>query len=126
MKLLLDQGIPRSTSQLLQSTGVDAVHTSEIGYSTKSDSEILLHALSKDRIIITLDADFHAILAHTRADKPSVIRIRIDALKAEEMSKLIRNITEIHQEAISNGAAISVSRSRTAIHHLPLSTRLDQ
>jgi predicted nuclease of predicted toxin-antitoxin system len=126
VKLLLDQGVPRSTSQLLQKSGIDAVHTSEIGFSTHSDSEIISFAVSQNRSIVTLDADFHAILAHMRAGKPSVIRIRIDGLKAEAMSKLILSLVEKHHEAIFNGAAISVTRARTAIHHLPLNSGLDQ
>jgi len=34
MKLLLDQGLPRSALGLLREAGIDAVHVAEIGYST--------------------------------------------------------------------------------------------
>ena len=41
MKLLLDQGLPRSTAELLRQSGLDAVHTGECGLSVASDDEIL-------------------------------------------------------------------------------------
>ena len=41
MKLLLDQGLPRSAAGLLRQEGLDAVHTGECGLSVASDYEIL-------------------------------------------------------------------------------------
>ena len=37
MKLLLDQGLPRSAAELLRQKGLDAVHTGECGLSVASD-----------------------------------------------------------------------------------------
>jgi predicted nuclease of predicted toxin-antitoxin system len=34
MKLLLDQGLPRTAAELLRTAGVDAIHVGEIGYAT--------------------------------------------------------------------------------------------
>lgn len=74
MKLLLDQGLPRNTAVLLRDASVDTIHVGEIGFSAAEDAEIIQKGLEE---IITLDADFHAILALTNAKKPSVIRIRL-------------------------------------------------
>jgi predicted nuclease of predicted toxin-antitoxin system len=78
MKLLLDQGLPRTAASLLRSHGIDAVHTGEIGLATADDPTLLRLARQQDRIVVTLDADFHALLALSGADKPSVIRLRIE------------------------------------------------
>ena len=43
--------------------------------------EILDFARTGQRVIITLDSDFHTILAVTNASSPSVILIRLEALK---------------------------------------------
>jgi len=58
MKLLLDQGLPRSAARLLCDAGIDAEHTGECGSSMASDSSILEYARDRDRIVVTLDSDF--------------------------------------------------------------------
>jgi predicted nuclease of predicted toxin-antitoxin system len=47
-----------------------------------SDKEILVWSLEQNGILVTLDADFHAILAVSGAAGPSVIRIRRQGLNA--------------------------------------------
>jgi predicted nuclease of predicted toxin-antitoxin system len=55
MKLLLDQGVPRSTAELLRAAGVDTVHTAEIGLSRAEDDRILAEAAAQDRVVVTLE-----------------------------------------------------------------------
>lgn len=86
MRLLLDQGTPRTAAALLRRAGFDAVHTGEASMAEADDAEIILRAAEENRIVVTLDADFHAQLALTAARQPSVIRIRIEGLRAEEFS----------------------------------------
>lgn len=61
MQLLLDQGLPRSAAILLSEAGIDAIHVAQIGLSAAEDTEILQKAQEEERIVVTLDADFHAI-----------------------------------------------------------------
>jgi predicted nuclease of predicted toxin-antitoxin system len=63
MRLLLDQGTPRSTARHLAAHGIDAVHAADIGLSTATDSQILDHARTDHRVVVPLDADFHALLS---------------------------------------------------------------
>ena len=92
MKLLLDQGLPRSAAALLREQGIDAVHTGEIGLATATDARILDQAQNENRVVVTLDADFHALLALTGASSPSVIRIRIEGLRASALAELLREL----------------------------------
>jgi predicted nuclease of predicted toxin-antitoxin system len=70
MKLLLDQGTPRSTAELLRNADHDAVHASEIGLAAAADPVIIATAHQQDRTVITLDSDFHAHLALSRQRVP--------------------------------------------------------
>jgi predicted nuclease of predicted toxin-antitoxin system len=65
--LLLDQGLPRSAATLLRGAGHEAIHVGELGMSAATDESILAHARKEEFAIVTLDADFHALLALTGA-----------------------------------------------------------
>ena len=71
-RLLLDQGLPRSTGALLAQAGWDVTHVSEIGMSRADDIDILQRARAEQRVCVTLDADFHALLATSGERGPSV------------------------------------------------------
>ena len=72
--LLLDQGLPRSTAVHLSDAGIEAVHAGDLGLATASDAALLEHAREHGQIAVTLDADFHKLLALSSAKRPSVSR----------------------------------------------------
>jgi predicted nuclease of predicted toxin-antitoxin system len=47
MKLLLDQGLPRSSATLLIDEGLDAIHVADIGFSQAEDADIIQKAKKK-------------------------------------------------------------------------------
>ena len=69
--LVLHQGVPRDAGTRLRDLGYDCVHAGEAGMSTATDEEILGFALGRNAVVVTLDAEFHAILAISGAIRPS-------------------------------------------------------
>lgn len=120
MKLLLDQGLPRSTAELLRKEGLDAVHAGECGLSTVSDEAILEAGRAESRSIITLDSDFHTILALQEAAGPSVVRVRWEGLRAPEMAQLIRRVLELCGDELLSGAVVSFKEGRVRLRRLPM------
>ena len=120
MKLLLDQGLPRSTVEYLKKIGIEAMHVGEIGMAEAEDQEILAYAGRNGCVIVTLDADFHALLARTASAEPSVIRIRIEGLRAEGLTDLLTTVLEICKEDVRKGAMVSVTEQAVRIRRLPL------
>jgi len=120
MKLLLDQGLPRSAAALLRAVGIDAIHTGEIGCATAEDSAILEKARQEGRVVATLDADFHTHLAASGAQLPSVIRIRIERLRAEPAAELLLKILADWRHELEAGAVLTVQPGRVRYHKLPL------
>ena len=100
MKLLLDQGLPRSAAALLSQVDIDTIHVAQVGLSAAEDTEILLYAQNDKHVVVTLDADFHALLALTEATSPSVIRIRIQRLRAQALTELL--VTVINKCEVIN------------------------
>ncbi len=118
--LLLDQGLPRSTTLHLRAAGLKADHAGDVGLATAADSTILARARDHGQIVVTLDADFHAQLALSGAAGPSVIRIRIEGLKAKQLAQLLVRVLEQCGEDLKSGAMVSVTESSVRIRHLPL------
>ncbi|MFB2919674.1 MULTISPECIES: DUF5615 family PIN-like protein [Aerosakkonema] len=120
MKLLLDQGLPLSAARLLRDAGIDTIHVGEINLSAAEDGEIIQRAREDNRVVVTLDADFHTLLALDEAVSPSVIRIRIERLRAQALTELLlRTISEC-EEDLQQGAAVTIETRRIRIRHLPL------
>jgi predicted nuclease of predicted toxin-antitoxin system len=120
MKLLLDQGLPLSAAALLRNAGIDTIHVGEIGMSEAEDADILQRARDGGRVVATLDADFHALLALDVAIAPSVIRIRIERLRAQALTDLLLTVIAECGKALELGSAITVEPSRIRLRRLPL------
>ena len=121
MRLLLDQGLPRSTVLYLQNDGIEAVHVGDRGLATASDSEILNFGQQEGMVVVTLDADFHTLLALSGLTGPSVIRIRIEGLRGEALAKLIVSVLQVCNDDLVKGAMVSVTENGIRIHRLPVS-----
>lgn len=120
MKLLLDQGLPRSAVASLSAAGVEAVHASDVGLSTAEDVLLLERGRAEDRIVVTLDADFHTLMALPGATKPSVIRIRIEGLRGEALAALVVRVLQQCSDDLEQGALVSVVESGVRIRRLPI------
>jgi len=118
--ILLDQGLPGTAAKILKEKGWDVLHTGDIGLSRASDNEILEYARAEKRVIVTLDADFHAILAVANESEPSVVRIRQEGLKGPALADLIENIWPSIIEQLKSGAIVSVTEKSIRIKTIPL------
>lgn len=120
MKLLRDQGAPLRTAARLRSAGWDVVHTREIGLAAASDEVILLRAKAESRSVVTLDADFHQLLATSNAQHPSVVRVRIEGLNHEAMAGLLQRELSIREPMLNAGVAIPITERGVRLRKLPL------
>jgi predicted nuclease of predicted toxin-antitoxin system len=118
--LLLHQGLPRSTSLYLRQKGIEAVHTGEIGLASADDARILDYARLYEKIVVTLHADFHRILAISRATRPSVIRIRIEGLRAEPLAELLLNVVDQSRDDLEQGTLVTVTPVGVRFRRLPI------
>lgn len=121
MRWLLDQGLPRRAAALLNEASQDALHVGDIGMANATDRSILLHALHEDRMIVTLDADFHSLLAWSGSSRPSVIRIREEGLKGGALALLILRIARQFENELEGGCVMSYQGGKIRYRKLPLS-----
>lgn len=97
MKFLVDQNRSPRLAQLLREAGHDAVHTLERGLEQADDEVLLDAALDEQRIVISGDTDFGALLALARRKSPSVIlfRSRHHRTAAQQAEILLEHLDDL-------------------------------
>jgi len=102
MHWLLDQGLPRSAAAILRDSQEDTIHVGDIGMAE------------------ALDSDIHAILALAGSSKPSVIRIREEGLKGQQMATLILQIGRQFRAELLSGCVMTFIGGKIRHRALPL------
>ena len=105
---------------MLAGSGWDVVHVADIGMSRSGDGDILRHARNEARVCVTLDADFHALLATGGERGPSVVRIRKEGLDAPALAALLRGIWAGIEDALEDGAMVTVTERSVRVRRLPV------
>ena len=85
-----------------------------------ADDEILAWSLGKNAIVVALDADFHTILAVSGASGPSVIRLRIQGLGAQEVVELVQKVLAEFGSHLKRGSLVTVKARKITCHRLPV------
>ena len=88
--------------------------------SKAADDEILAFSLGRNAVVVTLDADFHAILAVSGAEGPSVIRMRLQGLGAPEVVEMVRKVVASFETELKRGSLITVKALKITCHRLPI------
>lgn len=121
MRFLIDNALSFRVAHLLQEAGYDAVHVRDYHLSSASDQTIFERARSEDRVIISADTDFGALLAQTDFNKPSFILLRWAGLrKAEDQTHVIlANLPNVQADLIA-GAVVVIEPRKIRIRNLPI------
>ncbi len=88
--------------------------------SCASDREILAFAERDGRVCVTLDADFHTLLALSGAAGPSTVRIRIEGLNAARLAELVVRVWLQIGHELEQGVAVTVDERKIRLRRLPL------
>ncbi len=121
MKLLVDNAISPIVSDGLKKEGFDAIHVREIGMQSASDYEIFQVAIQEERIIISADTDFGALLAIYKKTKPSFLLLRKGKYtKPMQILLLLLDILPKLEDELEKGTVITVTEKKIRIRYLPI------
>jgi len=113
-------GVADVTVTALRELGHDVVHAREAGYRTSLDTEILAHARSQSRIVLTFDLDFGDLLAAAGESLPSVVLLRTHDQRAESVTPRVLDVATRFARELESGALIVVEDARVRLRRLPL------
>ena len=109
-----------STVKHLRLLGWDVIHTIDVGMERATDKSIIDYARTEGRFCVTLDSDFHSIIALANVASPSVIRIRQEGLKGIDAAELLERIYPQIDNDLSKGAFVTVTEKALRIRRLPI------
>jgi predicted nuclease of predicted toxin-antitoxin system len=125
MRLLFDANISPEVARRLSASGHDAIHVVDIGLLAASDPEIMQAAAAEERVLVTADSDFAAMLALGERRAPSVVLLRsADHLRPHKQADLLAANLPALGEDLEAGAIVSFARGHLRVRELPI-FRLD-
>jgi predicted nuclease of predicted toxin-antitoxin system len=122
VRFLIDNALPPRLALLLREAGYNAVHVRDYGMQASRDDVILERAREENRVIISADSDFGALLAAQDSNRPSFILFReADLVSAEDYAnRLIVSISMLERD-LDKGCVVVFRAGRIRIRNLPFS-----
>ena len=121
MRFLVDESVSPLVAQQLVAAGHDAQHVHELGLSGSTDRSILDEARRAQRVLITMDTDFGALLASSPAVAPSIVLFRGDVTRRphSQAELLIANLEPIADD-LEAGSVVVIGDDRIRVRRLPI------
>ena len=108
-------------AEALRDHGRDAVHVSDVGLATATDTQIVTYAEADVFVVVTADTDFPMLVALRRATSPSIVLLRRvnDLSPDEHIDLLLANLPAVTAD-LHRGAIVSIAPDHLRVRDLPL------
>ena len=108
------------TVRVLRALGHDVMRVNEVMPATSTDEAIVLKALDDERVVLTQDLRFSAILARGGQRAPSLISLRLLSSRIEFVNAILERVLPLVERDVAAGAIVTVEDSRIRTRRLPI------
>jgi len=126
LRFLADMNISPLTVRELKRHGWDIVRVSEVLDPKAKDSVILSFAGESNRVVITQDIDFSALLAVGGRTGPSVITLRLEEPRPLLVARRLAEVVSEMGTLLGKGIIVSVDETSARYRDLPIGAESEE
>jgi len=121
MRLLIDNALSPQIASLLREKGYDAIHVRDIDLQAAPDEDVFAEAERDDRVIVSADTDFGALLALRESVSPSFILFRkTTGVRPSVIASQLLDLLSRYRQEIDAGCILTVTNDLIRIRQLPI------
>ena len=120
MRFLVNMNISPKTVAILRLQGWETIRVSDLLPVDATDDEILELARREDRVVVTQDLDFSALLALGGYDRPSLITLRLSVSDPETVTRRLLEVLPYMEQSLRDGCAVTIEDIAVRVRQLPI------
>lgn len=121
MKRLIDNALSPQIALALRENGYDAIHVRDIDLHAVPDELVFAEAERSERVIVSADTDFGALLALRESTSPSFILFRkTTGVRPSVIATQLLDLLPRYQREIESGCILTVTNDFVRIRRLPI------
>ena len=120
LRFLVDMNLQSKIVTNLQQQSWDVLRVSQVLPMDAEDSKILEFARQQNRVIITQDLDFSALLALGGYEKPSLITFRLSMPDSEMITRKLLDIVPHIEDRLAEDCAVTIDDRSVRVRRLPI------
>ena len=120
---MIDMNLSPRWADALRAAGWDAIPWGAVGDPKAEDETIARWAADNHSVVLTLDLDFGTLLVMTQATAPSVVLIRAEGVRVEQLAARLVPALRQSESALDQGALLLIDEAKDRLRILPLRPR---